>query len=503
MKRSSSNSLEAFLDIAWRNIGRASVDLDLPDIVNYADIGSQWETFKATLIRDFKSGDLLPLSVEIVDLPKDRIAVRPLARLDIARRLAYEAFVIAIAPEIGRITSKSVYSSRWWKKEQRMLSPIGWWIRMQKDARKFHRKNPDYFLARTDISSFFEHVDVSILSDDLRQLGVEPWAREALEQFLRAFNNMSSAWGIPQGPDMSGSLANLYLAPLDSELRRSGFRHFRYSDDMYIFGKDWSALRQILVNTNRTLRHRHLNLASSKTEIIASDKVLEHLEDREKDAINYGINVGMDNVNDDLHALFDRAIETESARDLKFCLTNLREIKDDYAIHWLLANFLSVPHIARQVLIYLSLFTEEQPHIGRIVARHLASDELALYPYAQCHIFVFLIRNSIKSRVAVDSAWAVLLDRNAETFLRETAARYLGLFSQAGESARLKQEYQVEPNSRVRRALLVACYESNQCSDEWLLSVTSADPVLALTADYLRSNPTFVPFPEVESPAWQ
>ncbi len=386
-----------------------------------------------------------------------------------------------------------------------MLSPVSSWINMQKAAKRFHLAHKNYYLARADISSFFEHVDVDIMADDLRQLNAERWAVGALERFLRSFSTLSSAWGIPQGPEMSGILANLYLMPLDSELRRSGFTHFRYSDDMYIFGKDWTALRQVLVAANKTLRHRHLNLAASKTEIIDSASILQHLEDRVKDSISYGVNVGMEGVEGDLHDLFDTATDPDepNARDLKFCLTNLAEMKDDYAVDWVLDNILKIPHVAREALLYLSSFTEKRPGSMGVVVNFLRDEQMSIYPYAQSHVLIFMMRNNVKGQHAADAAWRILLDRNAEGFLREMAARYLGLTARPGESARLKQEYQVEPDRRVRRALLVACYESKQCSDEWLQHVARSDPSLSVTAEYLRSGPVFIPYPSVERPEWR
>lgn len=503
MDDASGGSLANYLDVAWRNIGHASIDMDLPDIINHADIEFQWPSFKMSILQDFAAGRLKPLSVEIVDLPKDQISVRPLARLDIARRILYEALVIAIADEIESTTSNSVYSSKWWKKGQRMLGPTSWWVRMQRAARQFHIDHSNYFLASADVSSFFEHIDIDILADDIRRLNSAKWATDALINFLKAFNGFSNAWGIPQGPDMSGSLANLYLAPLDAEFRRGKFRYFRYSDDVLIFGKDWADLRKILVKANRTLRHRHLNLAASKTKILSSDKVLQHLEDKEKDAINYGIDAGFDSIDESLHDLFDRASQSRSSRDVKYCLTKLSQLEDDYAVKWLSENFVNFPHIARQVLVYLEKVLGEDDEIGCMVMSWLTDVKLEIYPYAQSQVFSFLIRNEISGDSATDVAWDVLLNRNSESFLREMSARYLGLHSKPEESGRLKEEYQVEPNSRIRRALLVACYESGQATEQWLGSVADSDSSLSVTANYLRSMPNDIPYPQVEGSEWQ
>jgi Reverse transcriptase (RNA-dependent DNA polymerase) len=208
---------------------------------------------------------------------------------------------------------------------------------MQRAARRLHKRNPNLLLARTDINAFYEHVDIDILSGDLGQIGAPQWTHDTIDNFLRAFNGLSNVWGIPQGSDMSGMLANLYLTTLDAEIRRGGYHHFRYSDDIYIFGSDWSALRQVLINANRILRHRHLNLATSKTQIIESSAVAQEFEDMEKDAINYGVRVGIPGAAEDVRALFDRAVGKDPVltRDFKFSLTQLARLDDAHAVGWL------------------------------------------------------------------------------------------------------------------------------------------------------------------------
>lgn len=505
MSDSRSTSALECLDVAWSNIGSASIDLDIPDIIQYADIASRWETLRQHLLVSIETEKCYPTSVEIVDLPKDRLAVRPLARLDISHRLIYEALVVSLAPTIQRAISRSVYSSRWWSRKNRFLSPARSWIDMQRDTRHHHKRNPELLLANTDISAFYEHIDIDILSDDLRRLKVSPSQLESLYRFLKSFNQLSSAWGLPQGSDMSGLLSNLYLTTLDAEIRRGGFRHFRYSDDTYIFGRDWDALRGVLVRANKTLRHRHLNLNASKTDIYASGKVLSRLEDKEKDAIKYGVRVSADWAPESLRKLFDRATEQSppNVRDIKFCLTNFDILKDEYAVSWLLANLPHIPHVAREVLVYLDSFVTSQPNIRRSVCDVLLGDDVRQYPSAQQHILVFMIRNDARTRQASDEAWRILLDQNGETFVREVAARYLGLFGPPGEVGQLKQQYQLETDHRMRRALLIACYESNQCSKAWLETISTSDDPLRLTVEYLREHPVYIPRPATERPPWR
>ncbi|MEU7860291.1 hypothetical protein [Nonomuraea sp. NPDC049141] len=266
---------------------------------------------------------------------------------------------------------------------------------------------------------------------------------------------------------------------------------------MYIFADDWLRLREIIVEANKLLRYRHLNLAGNKTKIISSHDVPDEFEDSEKDAISYGISVADGDAEDELRAFFDKVVTQEPvrARDLKFSLGKFKIIEDDYAVKWLLANMGEVPHLAREALAYLSLFHKENPAIGVAVVDLLTNSKLFLYPYAEQHLLIYMIQNAVQSKRGIKAAWDLLLDRNKESFVREFAARYLGLYGFKGGASRLKQEFQQEQNHRVRRALLVACYEGGQCSDQWLSVVADSDPELRLSVEYLKQRPEKVPVP--------
>ena len=181
----------------------------------------------------------------------------------------------------------------------------------------------------------------------------------------------------------------------------------------------------------------------------------------------------------------------------------MANLLDDYAVKWVLANFAEVPHIAREALVYLDHFTDLDLGVKETVPELLLNNGLRYYPSAQQHVLVFMIRNGVRTGRVSDEVWRMLLDRNGETFVREMSARYLGLLGPPGEAGQLKQEYQLEPNYRIRRALLIACYESNQCSRSWLATVAATDDPLRLTAEYLQSRPQQIPYPATERPPWR
>lgn len=222
MNQSAGESVLEYLDLALKHLGSASGDLDIPDPIAHADLQAGWPSYRESLVRKVLSNDYAPAHVEIVDLPKDVISVRPLARLRPEHRLVYDAAVFAAANSIESAIPRGVYSYRWWKKRQRLVGPGKMWITMQRVAKALHNKKPSLLLARTDVTAFYEHIEVDQLIEDLGALDVPAWSIEVLETFLRAFNGLSHAWGLPQGPDSSGILANLYLIPLIWNSREEG-----------------------------------------------------------------------------------------------------------------------------------------------------------------------------------------------------------------------------------------------------------------------------------------
>jgi len=228
--------------------------------------------------------------------------------------------------------------------------------------------------------------------------------------------------------------------------------------------------------------------------------VQAEFQDMEKDAINYGILTNAPpEVAGMLEEYFDSVVGNVeiSSRDLRFALSKLAETRNPYAVPWLLANMGDIPHLARESLRYLHSFYLPGGMDDALVDL-LTNSKLIIYPYAQHHLLNFMICHGINNDKARDAAWSILLDRNTETFVREFAARYVGKFADPGTGAALKAEFLRESNNRVRRALLVACYETGRCTPGWLASIQRSIKELRDVASYLRSDPKVIPNPWME-----
>ncbi|MFF5980371.1 RNA-directed DNA polymerase [Streptomyces olindensis] len=466
---------------------------EIPDIAVYGDVLDQWEKgYRQELEASIRDGDIGPRHTEIVDYPKNDISVRPLARFSAPDRLVYDAIVFEISPELDQFRHPSVYSYRWNHRDGR---PIFWrrsWTQMRRRARATLWSNWDFKMASLDVSSFYEHVDVELLSDDLAMVSSNEEAVGRITTFLKKFQSINHAWGLPQGSDASGILANVYLAPVDEFLQRHELPFFRYSDDITIFDESWNALRDALIEVNRIFRSKRLSMSSHKTAIIDFQEAIEEeVLSARKASIDQAVHSGEPEAEVDVHSYFDEVISADkpNASDLKFALNRLRDMADDYAVGWCLDNLRFVAYASREIFAYFAECGYRQPQIRRRLEEFMHSSESASYPYIEQRVLRYFVRLGIGSEEMKSAAWAIMEDKNREEFPREFAVRYLGGVASASEAQLLRHKFEGEASFAMRRALLMALYESGKLSERYLRDVQYSLPELRWACNYLRGNP--------------
>lgn len=408
-----------------------------------------------------------------------------------------------MTPQLDAVIPNNVYSYRWSEFKQALYSPKGRWIHMQRRGRRFNKANRRLLLLRTDVTSFYEYVDVERLIYDLKGHDVPDWALVTLDMFLGQFNNLSQAWGLPQGPDSSGILANIYLLPVDLYLRRVGLTHLRYSDDIMVFGPDWQKLRESLVEINHILRGRRLCLSASKTKIIPALNVAEVFEDTSKDAVRSNIDIALPGSEDDLKSYFQEVIASTpvSVRDLRFALNQLRRIENDEAVSWLLDNLYGLPHAAKEAIHYLRAFREVRPEVDVELGAMVASGSFDLYPSVERAIIHYLVSEGVKDPEVLDACWAIV-ENPRKGIVRDFAALYVGRFGGLGDGARLRNLFERESNEEIKRALLIALYETGECPSSLLRSLSKRNTRLGIAARYLTTSPLRLRCPGMEAALW-
>ncbi|MFF5935994.1 RNA-directed DNA polymerase [Streptomyces sp. NPDC012508] len=465
---------------------------EIPDVAGYADIEDQWNKgYREMLQVAILDGDCTPRHTEIVDYPKNAITFRPLARFSARDRLIYDALVYSVGASIDAQIQRPVYSYRWNHKAGKPRFWFGPWKRMQTEARRTLGSDKRLRMATLDVSSFYEHIDVEILADDLACVSRRGGASKNLNRFLTSFQRINHAWGLPQGSDASGVLANLYLAPVDEHLSKNKFQFLRYSDDIMIFHRDWTELRDVLSEINKIFRARRLSMSAQKTGILEPEDAFKRIHDARKASLSAACDIGIPGTFVEVRQYFDEIIKGEmlDTRSLRFVINRLAKLEDDYAVSWCLDNLPFMAHVAKEVFSYLRIFTDRVDEIQRKLVNFMRSGASESYPYLEQRILRYFLTMGLQDDRLKESAWQILEDRNREDFPREFASRYLGRAASVSEAQLLRHKFEEEPSVTMRRALLMSLYESKHLSQRYLRDVEEYLPQLKWVCRFLSTGP--------------
>ena len=172
--------------------------------------------------------------------PKERvIAVAPFRD-----RIVHHAVVRILTPIYEHVFIHDSYATR----------PLKGTHAAIKRAQKFIRRWPWYL--KLDIEKYFDSVDHNILKAFLERKIKDRKLLELLDRIIR--NTHMPGKGLPIGNLTSQFLANVYLDPLDHEIKdHIGVRgYLRYMDDFVLFGNTKKYLSDLKINIEQFLADR-------------------------------------------------------------------------------------------------------------------------------------------------------------------------------------------------------------------------------------------------------
>lgn len=137
----------------------------------------------------------------------------------------------------------------------------------------------------TDITGFFDCIPHSKLLQLLyKKFEIAPDVLDLFSECLNTWSGTAESAtpgvGIPQGPQASFFLANVYLGDIDEKMVSRGLSYYRYMDDFRIYSSNEDELIEVLVEIDKFLKSNGLSINSKKTLIEKLD------EDREKEKID-------------------------------------------------------------------------------------------------------------------------------------------------------------------------------------------------------------------------
>ncbi len=217
-----------------------------------------------------------------VYLPKPSGILRPYTLLTVNDQIVYQACVNIIAdklrPKIRQRYLKTIFGHLYAGRASRFFY-IKWQTgyRAYTDAVTRNITSGFTYVANFDLAAFYDSIDHNVLKHFLRELAIELDLIDFLLGCLELWT--SSTWtnqssviyhghGIPQGPLASGLLSEVVLKHIDDRGVRAGsIRYLRYVDDIKLFAKKESVLRQRLVGLDLAAKEIGLFPQSAKINI--------------------------------------------------------------------------------------------------------------------------------------------------------------------------------------------------------------------------------------------
>jgi hypothetical protein len=159
-----------------------------------------------------------------VEVDKTAIFTRWATLLNVEDRVAYQAAVESFADRVEAQTADAVFSARL-SPDPRYFLKHGTrqWVAWRRYV--LDQVNAGYeWMVKTDLTAYFDTIPHNLLIAEIESLNAEPATVAVLSDMLRAWA-LVDGLGLPQGPNASRLLGNLYMLPVDRALLAAGWNY--------------------------------------------------------------------------------------------------------------------------------------------------------------------------------------------------------------------------------------------------------------------------------------
>jgi RNA-directed DNA polymerase len=248
------------LEAAWHkvrdNAGAAGVDRQ-----SVEQFEARAEVYLEELERALRTGEYRPQPIRRVEIPKGGGKMRPLGIPVVKDRIVQTALKLVIEPIFEREFEESSYGFRPGRGCKDALREVDELI-----------KEGYTHVVDADMDSYFD----SIPYEPLMGAVFERISDGAVLELVRAFLNQDiiqgmKRWtptgGTPQGAVISPLLANIYLHPLDRQMKQRGYRMVRYADDFVVLCRTAEQAQAALGEVRAWVEQNGLKLNADKTHV--------------------------------------------------------------------------------------------------------------------------------------------------------------------------------------------------------------------------------------------
>jgi excisionase family DNA binding protein len=466
------------------------VDVPVPDILRCADeIADKDGVLTRARAR---LAEKAPRAAVDVNVDKGAIFTRRMTILDIEDRVAYQAAVASFADRIDARTSPSVFSARL-ANDRRYFTKHSskQWTKWR--ASTLRELVPDHeWLVETDLTSYFDTIRHRQLIADIEALNVDSETVAAIREMLRKWAH-TDGLGLPQGPDASRVLGNLFLLPIDDAMVNPEWHYSRFMDDVRIVtGSKASAIRAMR-QFQQECQIRGLIVSAAKTKLRHGEEARRSLEGSSHLAgIDYLLNANVSKLaRRELRSVLKEALKADmdiNSREAKFSLYRLGKIRDGGVLDEVLARLEDLAPIASVVASYLPPFIAEPKVVAGLT--DFLCDPARSY---STHLATWLFAAMLEHPGPLPASWineasARMKNRNEPVYLRSVASVVTGRGGREIHIAWMKREIRQEHNPSMLRSLAVGLFWAGQLDRSTQKELTAQDPQLGQTIDYLQGR---------------
>jgi len=481
------------LELALKRLKHDIRDDWFPDFIEFTDFFENKQFFHDQLIKYSESkGFYEPDTAIHFDIPKPGFTIRYSSETNITDRLMYQACIDKLCAELDSIHSPYIYSHRTNSERNEKYTfrnAVEEWNKFLVDTQLELDNEENEVLLITDLSNYYEYISIQDLIETVQfQIAnhvKNAIKREELLHVILQVKKLLLRWcepitkrGIPQNRDASAFLSNLYLHPVDDIMIKSGFRYFRYMDDIRIVCKNKYEGRKALLLLIQELRKKGLNVNSKKTQILEQNKPSDRLKifealqknDKQIDQIESllrsrnarGIQIAVPMLRKKTLSLIESGSTLE--RHFRFCINRLErlvripELRDNIDIQQIIFSVIGeltnqpwATDTFSRFLISVPLSSIQLQQISTL----LLDNEKNIYDWQEYHIWRILVCHKYKNDELLTKA-RINLDQRANAYpIVVGSIMYLCAIGDGNDRKRIADNFKQLKTFFVQRAALI------------------------------------------------